>query len=296
MGTKERIAETLSLTLSWLITGTGFPFQTGEIVHLKPSPKYFMDSFQLINIAITNSSGGKAIHVVLDQNEKYFFLYLMVGDSVGSIVSILTPTGHEELLYRLIKIYTAILYLGIVGSIDSEYTNQYKTSFEFVLSRLNHYKAKVRAKSRILMPEDFFCLNLFNTSKEDMKRLIYKAGQTSTAQNDKIEEFIMRYQHHHNKFKEILKKWIREEPFLKEDLATIEEFTRKVKLSDILHPDPEKFSWEAGSMKDIEIGVFVIFEMAYKELVKLIFIQGQGMKVVRPKIDDASEKIYWDVF
>lgn len=292
---KKRIAEALNLSVSWLISGAGFPFQTGVIAHLKPKPKHVFESFQLLNIAITRSNGAKAFYYkAIDKD--YYYLHLDVKESDGSIISILIPVGHEELIRSLLKLYPIIKNLGGAASLDEEYAKQYQTSFPFVMERIRYYEAKIlESRSEILNPEDYFFAKLYNISKDEIIRVLNSfrdKEQSNDLLASKINDFLVEFDRHHTEFKNIVRKWIENKPFTKVNQTILERFIGQSKVLDILNLH-DKYNWETDLTKGILEDSLMPFALAYKEIIRLVLAEGQGMTVIRPKIDESNDKLYW---
>ncbi len=291
---KKRIAEALNLKLDWLITGTGFPFQTSRILLLKPQPKYFYDSLGLVSEAITNSSGGKVVHMVREDVHR-FFLYLSLKESAdGTILAIEAPVGHEELLYRFIKVHTNILYLGTGGVLDEHQWKQYEDSFYVAMGRLNDLeKILLTERSTVLIPT--FFVELYNANKNELTRRFFtpnEYGQSSETEKERIQQFLNGFERHQNELRGVVNDWLKGGPLKRDTLSIMERYIGHAEIRDVLYVE-KKFNWETDLIRTVKTDAMGPFITAYKELLQLVFAEGQGFEVLKPKLEETLQRLYW---
>lgn len=294
---KKKIAEALNLAAGWFISGAGFPFRTGEIIHIKPHPKHFVYSLQLLNIAITHSANTRVIFYSVDVDDAYYFMYFFIKDTEGSIVSIYTPLGYEGLIQSFIKVYSSVDYLGAAALLDSVYASQLKNSFYLALKRFKHYERLDRdLQSKLVTPENYFFIDLYNANKHVLEKILFSVrdkGQQTEDMTKKIESFLAAFERHHTTFKITIRAWMKGEPLTIDDLSHIEKFIGQASVSDVLHLR-EQFSWENDLIKAVMEGDLIPFAIAYKEIVSLMVAAGQGITVIKPKINEKEDRLYWE--
>lgn len=294
---KKKIAEALNLTVNWFITGVGFPFRTGKIIHVKPQPKHFVYSLQLLSIGITCSDRTKVIFFSADMNDAYYFLYFYIKDTEGSIVSIYTPLGYDEWMQSFLKLHSAVNYLGAAAVLDSAHATQLKNSFYLALERFKYYEEKDhKLYSKLVTPENYFFIDLYNANKSELEKILFSIrdkGQQTEGTTEKILSFLETFEQQRSDFKNIIKAWLKREPLTKEALSPMEKFIGQASVSDVLHLR-EQFNWEADLIKAVMEGDLIPFVIAYKEIVSLMIAAGQGRTIIKPKINEKDDKLYWE--
>lgn len=292
---KILISDALNLSKDWFISGYGHPFISGKIVFLEPRSKHFNISLELLGIAIRESLKASVISWRI-VGETYYSIYFHQKDSDWSIALLKTPTGYEKAFHDLIGKYNNVFYLGIVESDEKVSKQNLMTSFNFILSKYNEFES---FKSESLVPQNYFFVELYNIKGNELTNFINSRAKTLRQKIDKlvvekfIPDFLNTFKSYHDIFKKTVRAWIKGEPFTDKEMSILKEFIGESKLADIFEVQ-KKFYWDKFLIHGIKKNILEPFSMAYTELVGLIFKELQGMRVVKPKIDEINDKLYWN--
>ena len=291
---KKLIADSLNLSLDWLISGYGCPFSEGGIAVMHPMPRKFDSVFTIVKSAMQESKSSKAILWRPENKKNYFSILFQFEDLGQSIALIDCPIGRERAFLDFLQKIDNSVYLGIGNSDDIDLEQKLTTSFDFVSRKM--LQADFQRPNTII-PKTYFFIDLYNMDKEGLMTFIHSRAQSITQKIDKfilkkyVPDFLNIFPHHHAEFKKIIRAWLKGIPFTEKEKTIIENFTGDTKLSSILIPP--KFVWEKYLIDGIKKNALEPFSFAYTELASLIYHEGEKMTVVRPKLDAENDRLFW---
>ena len=147
-------------------------------------------------------------------------------------------------------------------------------------------------------PGKYFFVELYNISKEELIPFIYSKAKSVFQKFDKLmfEKFVPdilnAFQHHHGQFKQIVRKWVKGEELSNKEKLVIYNFVGSTEVSKFLGKH-NKYIWETFLIKGIKDNELEPYSLAYAELMSLIIATGQNVKINKPLIDEANDKLYW---
>ncbi|MGO9613913.1 MAG: helix-turn-helix domain-containing protein [Dissulfurispiraceae bacterium] len=291
---KKTIADSLKLSLQWLISGHGCPFKEAGIAILRPTARNFDSVFNLVSAATQESKSSKAMLWRLRNQKNYFSLLFQIDGHRGSIALVDCPLGHETAFLNFIQKEHNLDYLGIGASEDANLERNLTTSFDFVFGKILEADFK---KPDTRIPKAYFFIDLYNMDKNELMRFIHSRAQTlgqkiNKVLSDKyIPDFLSVFPHHHSDFKKIVRAWLKGTTFTEKERTILENFTKESKLSSIFLPP--KFVWDKFLIDGIKTNVLEPFSFAYTELMSLIYHEWNKKTVVRPNLDVKHDRLFW---
>ncbi len=291
---KKMIADSLNLSLDWLVSGHGCPFSESGIAVLRPKRRNFDSLFSLVSIAAHESMSAKAVLWRLKNQKNYFSILFKIEDLKNAIALVDCPLGHEKAVLDFIQKKDNLVYLGIGTSEDVSLEQNLTSSFDFTLKKILEADFK---KPDTIIPKTYFFIDLYNMDKNELMSFIYSRAQTFSQKLDKaigdkyFPGFLNVFPHHHSQFKKIVRTWLKGISFTEKERTILESFTGEFKLSSILLPP--RFVWDKFLIDGIRTNALEPFSFAYTELMSLIYHEGQKRTVVKPHLDVKSDRLFW---
>jgi transcriptional regulator with XRE-family HTH domain len=291
---KKIIADSLNLSLDWLVKRSDFPLLPNRITNARPLSRHFDESLPFIREAADRAKSIDVLYKPYEWGSAYYILLFHL-EGNDSVVLFYPPLGHEKAFNQFLAVQHKVKLNGETTFPDEQADMRFRTSFEEIVRVFGRILSEKRESFK---QERHFFIDLYNVRGEHLIEFLYSTAETFREKFEKYDKMLYAklvpaklspYRRQHEYYKSIVKKLILGNDLTEKEKSIINEFTS----AEILKP--HKRDWFEALMT-FEIKhkkKFDLFSVAYQEVISLMVEEGRKNLPSILRIDEEKDELSW---